>query len=70
MRSTRRAGGDYTEFIRAMDRMIAGAIVSQHGTAEIGPHVGTGEVHLKVVERIVTAEARHGVGRARAGEGR
>lgn len=53
-----RAGGDFNLFTRDMDRMIADAIVGQHGTAEIGPHVGTGEVHMKVLERLVTADAR------------
>ena len=55
---TRRAGGDYNMFARDMDRMIADALVGQHGTAGIGPHVGTGEVHMKVLERLVTADAR------------
>ncbi|WP_420012034.1 phage portal protein family protein [Tateyamaria sp.] len=56
--SSRRAGGDYEIFVRDMDRMIADAVIGQHGTAEIGPHVGTGEVHMKILERLVTADAR------------
>ena len=58
LESGRRAGGDYEIFIRDMDRMIADAVIGQHGTAEIGPHVGTGEVHMKILERLVTADAR------------
>ena len=58
LESARRAGGDYEIFIRDMDRMIADAVIGQHGTAEIGPHVGTGEVHMKILERLVTADAR------------
>ena len=58
LEATRRAGGDYNMFARDMDRMIADALVGQHGTTEIGPHVGTGEVHMKVLERLVTADAR------------
>ena len=60
LESGRRAGGDYEIFIRDMDRMIADAVIGQHGTAEIGPHVGTGEVHMKILERLVTADARRG----------
>jgi len=58
LEASRRSGGDYEVFAREMDRMIASAVVSQHGTSEIGPHVGTGEVHMKVLERLVTADAR------------
>ena len=58
LESSRRSGGDFHMFARDMDRMIADAIVGQHGTAEIGQHVGTGEVHMKVLERLVTADAR------------
>ncbi len=58
LEANRRAGGDYEVFAREMDRMIASAVIGQHGTSEIGPHVGTGEVHMKVLERLVTADAR------------
>ena len=58
LESARKAGGDYAPFAKDMDRMIAEAIIGQHGTSEIGPHVGTGEVHMKVLERLVTADAR------------
>ncbi len=58
LESSRRSGGDFNIFCRDMDRMIADVIVGQHGTAEIGQHVGTGEVHMKVLERLVTADAR------------
>ena len=58
LESSRRSGGDFQLFSRDMDRMIADAIVGQHGTAEIGQHVGTGEVHMKVLERLVSADAR------------
>ena len=58
LESARRAGGDYEVFARDMDRMIASALIGQHGTSEIGPHVGTGEVHMKVLERLITADAR------------
>ena len=58
LESARRSGDDYQQFAKDMDRMIADAIIGQHGTSEIGPHVGTGEVHMKVLERLVTADAR------------
>ncbi|MBC6406063.1 MAG: DUF935 family protein, partial [Rhodospirillales bacterium] len=58
LESSKRAGGDYNVFARDMDRMIADVLVGQHGTAEIGQHVGTGEVHMKVLERLIAADAR------------
>ena len=58
LESTKRTGADYADFLLRMDRMLADAITGQHATAEIGQHVGTGAAHLKILERLVAADAR------------
>ena len=58
LESTRRAGGDYKEFIAAMDSMIADAVLGQRATSEIGPWQATADIHADVLERLVAADAR------------
>lgn len=56
--SARRAGGDYGNFIAAMDSMIADVVLGQRATSEIGPWQATAEAHKEVLERMVAADAR------------
>ncbi len=58
LESGRRAGGDYAEFVRAMDAMIADAVLGERATSEIGQWQATAEAHADVLQRLVAADAR------------
>lgn len=53
----RNAGGDYLAFAKYWDNAVAKIILSQTGTTDTGPHVGTANAHNEVRDAVVKADA-------------
>lgn len=58
LESARRTGGDFREFVEAMDRMITTTLLGQSSTTDQGPWRGTAEVQKDVRDEVVAADCR------------